>query len=346
MNQPLVNIVIVTFNKFNITEECIQSLFVHRYPNMKIFIVDNRSKKKDYEAFANKYSKNKLIEFTRLKKNLGYGGGANVALKKIKDGYIVLLNNDTIVTKDWLYPIVNYMESHPEVGICQPKIKDIVRKNYFEYAGAAGGFMDIYGFPFTCGRIFYTVEKDFNQYDNIIDIVWSGVVIITKKEALDKVGYFDEIFFLYAEEADLCWRMHHAGFRLAFIPSSIIYHHGTTKIITDKTFYNHRNGLIMLIKNYSAYELFRYLPIRLFFDLTAFLYYLLGHKPSNGIELIKAYLSLFSLMPQVIRHRIELNKLRKGWGKPKFKYPLYPKSIIVDYFLRNKKKFSDLYDTY
>lgn len=341
MEKPLVNIVIVTFNKFDVTEECLQSVFEYRYPNIKIFIVDNGSEKKAYMAFAEKYKKNELIEFIRLEKNLGYGGGANAALRRIKKGYIALLNNDTIVTKDWLNPIISYMEAHPEVGICQPKIKDIVRKNYFEYAGAAGGFMDIYGFPFTRGRIFYVLEEDYGQYDNITDIVWSGVVIITKKEALDKTGYFDEIFFLYAEEADLCWRMHHAGFRLAFIPNSVIYHHGAKKIIIDKTFFNHRNGLIMLIKNYSTFELFRYLPIRFGFDFIAFFYYLIKYPP-QFVEMIKAYLSLLVLMPQVIQHRIELSKLKKKWGPSKFRYPLYPKSIIIDYFLRNKKKFRDL----
>lgn len=338
---PIVNIVIVTFNKFDVTEECLQSLFMHNYPNAKIFIVDNGSEKEGYEAFFRKYKSNKSIEFIRLEKNLGYGGGANVALKRIKSGYIVLLNNDTILTKNWLTPIITYMEKHPEVGICQPKIKDIYRKSYFEYAGAAGGFMDIYGFPFTRGRIFYTLEDDHGQYDNITDIVWSGVVIITKKEVLDKIGYFDEIFFLYAEEADLCWRAHHAGFRLTFIPNSLIYHYGTKRIITDKTFFNHRNGLIMLIKNYSTRQLIRYLPIRFLFDILALFYYLFKYPP-HFIEMIKAYLSLLYLMPQVIQRRIELNKQKNNWGEPKFKYPLYPKSVVIDYFLRNKKKFGDL----
>ncbi|MDO8657839.1 MAG: glycosyltransferase family 2 protein [Candidatus Levybacteria bacterium] len=342
MNTPLVNIVIVTFNGYPLTELCLLSVFESSYKNVKIFLVDNGSNREEYDKFYKKYYNNKKLEFIRIEKNKGFAGGANAPLKKIKNGYIVFLNNDTIVNKNWLEPVINYMERNPQVGICQPKIKDIKRKDYFEYAGAAGGFMDIYGFPFTRGRIFFTLEKDTGQYDDIVNIVWSGVVIITKKEVFDKIGYFDELFFLYAEEADFCWRTHHAGYQLAFIPQSVIYHYGSKKNIVDKTFFNHRNGLIMLIKNYSTFELIRYLPIRLLFDGIAFLYYLCGHTPIHCIDMIKAYCSLFNLMPQVISHRRQVNKLKKKCGKVKFKYPLYPGSIVVDYFLKGKKTFKEL----
>ncbi len=345
MEMPLVNIIIVTFNGYKFTEPCLVSLFKCNYPNLKFFLVDNGSNEKEYDEFFEKYKDNKKIEFIRLEKNLGFGGGANAALKKIKSGYIAFVNNDTLATKNWLAPIISYMEKNPEVGICQPKIKDLNRKDFFEYGGAAGGFMDIYGFPFTRGRIFFTVEKDCGQYNDIVDIVWSGVNIITKKEVIDKAGYFDEIFFLYAEEVDLCWRINEAGFRIVYIPTSIIYHYGKTQNIVHKTFFSHRNGLIMLIKHYSTFQLIRYLPVRLLFDCMAFFYYLFIYPP-NCIKMIKAYLSLFHLMPEVIRHRIEVNKLKKKSGKPKYRYPLYSKSIIIDYFLRGKKTFKELNYTY
>lgn len=347
MGLPLVNIIIVTFNGYKFTEPCILSLFDCSYSNFKIFLVDNASNKKDYDKFFKKYKDNKKIEFIRLDKNLGFGGGCNAALKKIKSGYIVFLSNDAIVTDNWLNPIISYMKNNPCVGACQPKIKDLKRKNYFEYAGAAGGFMDIYGFPFSRGRIFFDLEKDYGQYDDRMDVVWcSGVAIVTKKEVIDKVGFFDKIFFLYAEEADLCWRIHHAGFRLVYIPESIVYHYGMKKNIIDKTFFNHRNGLIMLIKNYSTFELIRYLPVRLILDCIAFFYYLFTFFPNHSIDVIKAYLSLLYLIPTVIQHRIQINKLKKVSGKPKFKYPLYSKSIIVEYFLKGKKTFKELFYTY
>lgn len=341
MHKPLVNIIIVTFNGYKFTEPCLQSLFKCNYQNLYFFLVDNGSDKKEYNEFFNKYKENKKIEFIRLEKNLGFAGGANEALKRIKNGYIAFVNNDTLVTKNWLEPIISYMEENPDVGICQPKIKDLNKDGFFEYAGAAGGFMDIYGFPFARGRIFFNIEKDEGQYDDLVDIVWAGVIIITKKEVIDKAGYYDEIFYLYAEEADLCWRIHHAGFRLVYIPESVIYHYGKKKNIVHKTFYSHRNGIIMLIKNYSNFELIRYLPIRLIFDCMAFFYYLFIYPP-NCIKMTKAYLSLFSLMPKVIKHRTLVNKLKRVSGSPKYKYPIYQKSIVIDYFLRGKKKFKEL----
>jgi len=341
MAQPFVNIVIITYNGYSYTEACLLSLLKSDYHNFKFFLVDNGSTKKDYEFFLNKYRKNKKIEFIRIDKNRGFAAGCNAALKRIKKGYIAFVNNDTLVAKDWLNPIISYMENNPEVGMCQPKIIDLKKKEYFEYAGAAGGFMDVYGFPFARGRVFFTIEKDKGQYDDIVDIVWTGTVLVTKKEVIDKVGYFDDIFFLYAEEADLCWRIHHAGFRIVYIPNSIIYHYGSTKNIVDKTFYNHRNGLIMLIKNYSVFQLIRYLPVRLLLDLIAFFYYLVIYFP-NCWEMTKAYLSLFYLMPKVLHQRADINKLKRINGKPKYKYHLYKKSIIIDYFLKGKKNFKEL----
>ena len=157
-NQPLVNIIIVTFNEYHFTEACVDSILNGNYEKIKIFLVDNGSKKERYIKFYDMYKNNKKIEFIRLEQNNGFGEGCNQALKKIKKGYIAFLNNDTVVEKNWLTSIIEYMEKNTRVGACQPKIKDIKKKEYFEYAGAAGGFMDVYGFPFTRGRIFYNLE--------------------------------------------------------------------------------------------------------------------------------------------------------------------------------------------
>lgn len=344
MKKPLVNVIIVTFNGYDLTEACIRSLFNCGYPNLKMYLVDNGSEKRNYETFYKKYRNNKAIAFIHLKKNIGFGGGCNAALRRITDGYIVFLSNDTEVTKNWLDPIIAYMEENPEVGACQPKIKDIKRKDYFEYAGAAGGFMDIYGFPFTRGRVFFTIEKDFGQYDNPTDVVWcSGVAIVTKKEVIDKTDLFDEIFFLYAEEADLCWRIHHVGYRLVFIPESLVYHYGTKKSSIDKTFFSHRNGLIMLIKNYSLYELIRFFPIRLVFDGIAFFYYLVTLYPKHSLDVIKAYASLCLLLPKVLQHRAKVDRLKEEHGESKFTYPIFRRSVVIEYFLKGQKTFAALY---
>lgn len=345
MSWPLVNVIIITYDQYHYTEKCVRSLFDCNYDNLKIFLIDNGSKKQNYREFYNNHKDNSKLEFIRSEKNLGFGGGCNLALNKIKDGYIAILNNDIEVEKNWLQPIVEYMEKHPEVGACQPKIKDINRKEYFEYAGAAGGFMDVFGYPFSRGRIFYTLEKDEGQYDNITDLVWcSGTAFVTKKEVIDKVGLFDEIFFMYGEESDLCWRMNHCGYRLVFIPGSVIYHQGMGTMKKNKSskkiFYLHRNGLILLIKNYSGWELIKYLPVRMCLDFICFFYYLFQCPLYfNWWALVKAYLNIFWWLPKIVKRHHGVSRIKRKHISG-LKYPLYHGSAVINYFLRNKKLFS------
>lgn len=342
--EPLVNIIIITTNKFDFIGDCVKSVLKGNYKNIKLFLVDNNSEKQQYLNFYNQHKNIKNVSFLRLKKNNGFAAGCNQALKKIKNGYIVFLNDDTIVSKNWLNPVINYMENNQDVGACQPKIKDMNKKDYFEYAGAGGGFMDVYGFPFCRGRVFFTNEKDKGQYDDQIDVVWtSGNCMITRAKIMKKVGLMDEIFFIYGEEADLCWRMHYFGYRLVYVPSSVVYHYGSGtmgKPSSRKVFLHHRNGLILMLKNYSPSELVRYLPFRILLDGVAVAYYLLGNKlPSNSIAVVRAYLSLFKLLPTVLKKRKQcLPRVKKN----KMPYPLYKKSIILDYFLFNKKFYHQL----
>jgi GT2 family glycosyltransferase len=346
MKQPLVNIIIVTYNDYKYTTKCIETIYKCKYLNVKIYLIDNGSEQKNVVQYLRILSKDKRIELIRSKKNLGFGGGCNLALHRINEGYIIFLNNDTIVDKNFIKPIISYMEKHQSVGACQAKIKDIQRKDYFEYAGAAGGYMDVFGFPFSRGRIFFTIEKDTGQYDTYKELVWcSGTAMITKKEVLDKVGYFDEIFFMYGEESDLCWRIHHAGYKQVFIPQSIVYHQGGATMRKNqtefKTFLSHRNGIILLIKNYSLYDLIKYLPARFIFDVIALVYYLYGGHAENSTAIMKAYGSLLLLLPRIINGKRITDALKRKY-KVKTKYPLYKKSIIIDYFFRNKKRFNEL----
>lgn len=345
MKKPTVNIIIVTTNQFKFVGDCIKTVLNSGYPNIKIFLVDNNSNKTEYDRFYNNYKNIKELNFSRLAKNAGFAHACNHAIKRIKKGYIVFLNDDTMVTKHWLEPVIEYMEKNPEVGACQPKIKDMKRKEFFEYAGAGGGFMDVYGYPFCRGRIFYTVEKDRGQYDDTVNVVWtSGNCMITRVDVIKKVGLMDEIFFIYGEEADLCWRMHYYGYRLAYIPSSVVYHYGSGTMGREsprKVFLHHRNGLILLLKNYTIFELIKYLPVRIFLDIISFWYYLIDNKlPMNSLAVLRAYISLFYLMPAIIEKR-KTAAFRNCQLNNNY-YPLYKKSVILNYFLYKKKKYNQL----
>ncbi len=345
-NYPLVNYIVVTYNEYAYTEKCLVSLLNDGYPNKKIIFVDNASKPEANRFFHERHKNDQDIVFVESKQNLGFGGGCNLGLKAVTSGYVAFLNNDIEFAHGWLDPIITYMEEHPEVGACQPKIRNMRQPGYFEYAGAAGGFMDVYGYPFARGRIFYDLEKDDGQYDTIIDLVWcSGTAMITKKEVLDKVGLFDEIYFMYGEEADLCWRINHAGYRLVSIPAAVVYHYGAATMSKNsshqKVFLLHRNGLILLFKNYTVREWWRYVSIRFLLDGVTFFYYLVTRFHSlNWFALLRAYASFLRVLPKILRRHVQIRKFRIHSSV--VPAPLYQKSIVFDYFVLRKKKFSDL----
>lgn len=338
-SQPLVNIITVTYNQFDYTTKCIKSLLEDGYLNKKIICVDNGSDITQYKKFINQYKDIPNISFIRSEKNLGYGFGCNLGVSQVNNGYVVFINNDTEVEKGWLFPLVEHMETNPEVGACQPKIKSLENKNFFEYSGAAGGLMDMFGFPFNRGRIFYTVEEDKGQYDSIADVVWcSGTAFITRFDTLKDVGLFDETFFMYVEENDLCWRMYRNNWTLKYIPNSVVFHKGMATMQVSrnptKEFFLHRNDLLLLFKNYSLGQLVLAFPMRVLMDLLALIYYAFKHPP-NALYLIKAYFSFIQRLPYVIKYRI--NEHKNGKYKNTSKIPIYRGSIVLDYFIFQKK---------
>ncbi|MEW6408283.1 MAG: glycosyltransferase family 2 protein [Patescibacteria group bacterium] len=340
---PKVSIIILHYKDYNDTKKCIESLLRISYKPSEIIVVDNSLDKSEVEKFKNNFGNE--ITLIENKKNLGYAEGNNIALKKtIKtSNYSLLLNNDTVVTQNFLEPLIDIMEKDKTVGAVQPKLLDMNKRDHFEYAGAAGGFMDVYGFPFTRGRIFNYIEKDIGQYNNQIDVVWcSGAAMLIRNQILNKTGFFDPIFFAYAEEADLCWRIHFCGYRMIFVPNSVVYHKGglTGKVKFNKIYLTHRNGLYMLFKNYSWFEILRYLPTRICFDVAIFFYYLFSY-PLKFICLAvpMGYLDFLLNFFKVLRKRKESQKLKKQCRKV---YPLYKKSILIQYYFFKKRKYSDL----
>lgn len=341
MRSPRLTIIILNFNGLEDTINCINSVLKIKYPNFKAIVVDNGSKINEAKILAEKFN-DKRIKFLRFSKNFGFSGGNNRVLKKIKDKYVVLLNNDTEVTPGWLTPLVETLENDPKIAVVQPKILWLTNRKYFDYAGASGGFIDIFGYPFTRGRIFNTKELDKGQYDNQTDIFWaSGAAMIIRKSVFDKVGYFDEQFFNYMEEIDLCFRIHRVGLRVVCNPKSVIFHKGAASSSGNemkKRFWEHRNNLLLITKNYPLNILAFIMPARLILEYISFLYYLLTSRYTYAIAVIWSQFSFTRIMPVVIFNRLKSKKFEEH----SINNQLYEKSIIVKYFILKKRKYSDI----
>lgn len=341
MKFPQVTIVILNFNGIKDSRKCLKSLLKTKYPNLKILVVDNGSSINEAEILKKEFV-NKRIRFIRLSKNLGFSGGNNRVISKIKSKYIALLNNDTIVSPTWLSPLIEIMEKDKLIAVAQPKILWAKNKKYFDYAGACGGFIDVFGHVFTKGRIFNTIERDKRQYNFISDIFWaSGAAMVIKKNIFNKVGYFDERFFNYMEEIDLCYRIQQIGYKIVYQPNSYIYHQVAStaaKKVFKKRFWEHRNNLLLMLKNYPFFKLIVFFPIRILFEYMSIAYYLYIKRFDYALAVILSQFSLLYLSPLILYQRL----YAKQKENKSMKKLIYQKSIVVSYFFLNKKKFSDL----
>ena len=275
-----------------------------------------------------------------LDQNYGFAGGYNQALKQVDAEYYVLLNSDVEVTENWLAPLLVLLEKDPTIAACQPKIKAYHNKSHFEYAGAAGGFLDKYGYPFCQGRIFDTVEKDTNQYPECAEVFWaSGAALFIKAKAYHEIGGLDEFYFAHMEEIDLCWRLKNRGYRIMFCPTSTVYHVGggtLNKINPKKTFLNFRNSLLTLHKNLPKNGRLSKIIIRLCLDALAAVKFLIEGKPTHVWAIIRAHFSFYSAITQNIakRHPVEHPNL----------VGMMNISIVKEYFINKKKTFDKLLD--
>ena len=243
---PLVSVVIPHYGGTDILGECLTSLNKCSYPNLEIIVVDNNSPDDSIQFIKSNFTEVKLI---RSEFNRGFAGGCNFGVQHAKGEYLLILNNDTIHEPDWIDHLVNMLESNSKVSSVQPKIKNYDNRDYFDYAGACGGFMDKYCFPFARGRIFSTVEKDEGQYDESIQIFWaSGTAFLTRKNVFDKVGGFDEILFAHMEEIDYHWKSQMLGNEIWVEPASVIYHKGAVTLPVSspkKTYLNYRKSSLI-----------------------------------------------------------------------------------------------------
>lgn len=340
-NWPEVTIIILNFNGLEDTRRCLASLKKTQYSNFKTVVVDNGSKQNEAEILKKEFT-DPWFFFIRYRKNFGFAGGNNRALKKVKSKYVALLNNDTVVTPFWLSKLIKIAESDPTIAICQPKIRSLYKKEYFEYAGAAGGFLDQLGYPYAQGRILFHLEKDIGQYDKTIDLFWaSGVAMLIRRSIIAKTGMLDEDFFAYQEEIDFCWRVLREGFRIVLVPKSIVFHKGTgtsESHLGQKTYLVHRNNLMLMLQNFSLKRLAWVLPIRLFLDLASMAFYLFVRRFDFIIAVPKAYASLVVKLPLIVKKRTKARMENLEQVEKR----LTPKSIIWEYFIQGKRRFSEI----
>ena len=305
--------------------------------NCRVYIADNASTDDSIVFIQKNYPSVGIIA---LKENHGFAKGYNEALKQVKAGYYVLLNSDVQVTPGWVAPIIQLMESDSSIGACQPKILMQSDKRHFEYAGAAGGWLDALGYPFARGRVFDVCEEDKGQYDSIENVFWaSGAAMFVRAEMYHSLGGLDEYFFAHQEEIDLCWRMQLAGFAIKVCPQSVVYHVGggtLPKGNERKVYLNFRNNLIMLAKNLSVGELWWKIPLRIVLDAISAWKSLFAGQGTYFIAIIEAHGSfvhwlLFKRKKSV--WPIIRNGNVQGW---------FSGSIVWQYFVRGKTKFSEI----
>lgn len=339
---PQVSVVILNYNGKKFVQSLFESLFKTTYPSVEWIMVDNASSD-DSASFTEKnYPQVKLI---RSEANLGYTGGNNLGIAAAHGKYIVLLNNDVEVAPDWLDHLVNEAEKNKAIGALQPKLQSMINRGYFEYAGASGGFIDKWGFAFLRGRMFDTIEIDRGQYDDVREIFWaSGAALFLRRSALDEVGHLDEIFFMHYEEIDLCWRLHLHGYTVKAIPQSKVLHYVSASLPAadfKKLYWNHRNSLILLIKNLSAQRFFITLLQRYMLDGIAGVHALIQLEPKRIIAILRAHFWIYTNIFLLLRKRRVIQKNRKV-SDQQFQHLIYPKSIVLDYFLKKKKEFHTL----
>ncbi|MBQ8673214.1 MAG: glycosyltransferase family 2 protein [Bacteroides sp.] len=304
-----------------------------------VYVADNASTDGSLEMLRREFPGVRRIELDR---NYGFAEGYNRALAEVEAEYVVLLNSDVLVTPEWLLPLQAYMDTHPDVAACQPKIHSLRRPGWFEYAGAAGGFVDRYGYPFCRGRIMGVTEEDRGQYDTPCTIFWAtGAALFVRLEAYRRVGGLDGRFFAHMEEIDLCWRFRARGMGVACVPSSCVNHWGGATLKREnphKTFLNFRNNLLMLYKNLPDDELRPVMRVRALLDYVAALKYFLTGDWANGRAVIRARRDYRRLRPSFLPSRCE--NLQKSMEREIPERTRF--SILWQFYFKGKKHYHDL----
>ncbi len=309
---------------------------------VEVIVADNHSEDDSLTVLSTYFPSVKIL---RLSNNYGFAEGYNQALSQLKSEYYLLLNSDVEVTEGWLDPMFQYMDTHPEVAACQPKIRSISRRDYFEFAGASGGFIDRYGYPFCRGRIMNVLEKDTGQYDTLCPIFWAtGAALMVRADLFHQVGGFDGRFFAHMEEIDLCWRLNNRGHQIVCIPQSVVYHVGggtLPKGNPRKTYLNFRNNLLMLYKNLSDEELDPVMRVRTWLDNLAAFSFLLKGSLAECQAVYRARKDYKALRAEFLPQRQSNLKQTTCTNLP----GRINKSIVFSFYIRRIKTFGKLFVT-
>ncbi|MCK5822081.1 MAG: glycosyltransferase family 2 protein [Bacteroidales bacterium] len=334
---PDVAILILNWNGKHFLEQFLPALIRYTPSDLaEIIIADNGSTDESLNWIKATYPQISIIE---LDKNYGFAGGYNLAIESCKNKYILLLNSDVEVSAGWLEPLVAALKS-PEVGAVMPKIISENRRTHFEYAGASGGYLDKFGYPFCRGRIFDELEPDIGQYNKPLEVHWTtGACMLIRREVFIGAGKFDADFFAHMEEIDLCWRIRRSGLSLLVVTNSKVFHVGGGTLPNEspaKLYLNFRNNLFLLFKNLPKGKLFPIIITRLLLDGVAAAKYLLSGKFRYTTAIFRSHISFFASIKKLKLKRAVVLKKNSGIVE------LYPKSIVLQFYLRRKKKFSDL----
>ncbi|MHB1278716.1 MAG: glycosyltransferase family 2 protein [Bacteroidia bacterium] len=335
---PKVVVAILNFNTRNFLEKFLPSVWHTDYPNFDVVVIDNASTDDSVEYLKTEQPKVRIVQ---LSKNFGFAKGYNEGLKDIQGDYFVLLNSDVEVTPGWMNPIIQHMELDIRVAASMPKILSYKEGHYFEYAGASGGFIDRFGYPFCRGRVFGECEKDEGQYNSIREVFWaSGAAMFVRSKVWKEMNGLDGDFFAHMEEIDFCWRLKNKGYKVTCVPDARVYHVGggtLTRESPRKTRLNFRNALITIVKNMSLAELIWKLPIKFLLDgLAGIRFLFLGHW-GDTIAIVQAHFLFYAGLPYWISKRKEtrtkLNPNKSG---------IFKGSIVWTYFIRKKNHFSQI----
>lgn len=343
MNEiSLVSVIIPHYNGIEMLRDSLASLSETSYPSFEIVVVDNASTDESMSMVRQEFNEVKIVQ---LSSNRGYAGGCNAGIETSEESdYIVLFNNDATAEKSWLKYLVDKMDSDKSISACQPKILSAKNKNVYDYSGAAGGLLDRYAYPFARGRIIATIENDENQYDSQTELFWaSGTACILRNSTLKEVGLLDEKFFAHMEEIDLCWRMQLMGNKIRYVPESRVYHKSAATLSPDsfkKKYLNHRNSMLMMLKNYSLGNLIKLLPGRVIIDLMAMVYSLIVLDLNRFNGILAAFFWIILHPVYILKERAKVQERRLVSDK-EIRRNMFDGSIALSYYLRGKKRASD-----